>query len=468
MHSTDMDNEGLVPLRGGLANPMYGDDYSRNWWQSGFDSSNFNQVFMPVANGIPRVAPVSLVLSTLSDNYKAFTRCGPLQAIVTRTAEALMNGIWQIRSVSTKEDVSADTAENKAIVELLNNPNPMQTYADLLKTFYIYRAIYGGAYIVAKMPAGYTNVRDAISLWVFAPDEVKTEYTGCMFTAKKIGDVVSKYVITPANTEFGGAFEAKPEHVIAFFDTAENPMMTKGVAKGNRIRSLYYEIRNIMQAQEAIYSLNSDRGAQGIISNSAKDTLGFVPMADEEKEALQNRFRSNYGLRREQQKVFVTQASVDYTPIGFNVRDLMIFEGVRENIMHLCDTMNYPFDLLASEKGKTAADKRTSMTVLYQDNIIPLSIDFSAKMTSWFGLKGDENVIYISFDHLPIMQTGNVEKNNALRQLIQALHIAYNGEVISREEFRRTIGYKAEIQGTTMRSQTDAQSSRDDVRVTTS
>lgn len=468
-YTTSDNNEGLVPVRGGLANPMYGDDYHREWWESGINDNNYLQTFMPVANGIVRMPSISLSLKTYSDNYQAFTRCSPLQAVITRTAEALVNGKWQIRDVDTKEDVSASTPENRQIVELLNNPNPFQTYADLLKTYYKYLRIFGAAHIVARMPVGFSDIKDAISLWVFSPQEVEPVFTGRIFTAKTMKDAISKYVITPTVSEFGGQFEVGAEHVLTFVDTAEDILANNGRPKGERIRSLYYEIRNIMQAQEAVYSLNSDRGAQGIISNTAKDSLGFVPMSVEEKERLQNRFRANYGMRREQQKVFITDATVDYTPIGFNVRDLMLFEGVRENIMHVCDTLNYPFDLLASEKGKTAADKRTSMTVLYQDNIIPLSIEFSAKITRWFGLNPYKNVIYISYDHLPIMQAGNVEKNNALRQLIQALHIAYNGEAISREELRLTAGFKAEIPtGHTMRSQTNAQSSRDDVRITTS
>lgn len=465
------DNNGLVPYGRGLANPIYGS--SPQWWQQDgrevMSNQAFEQMFMPYARGMRMPNFGTLSLLSLSDNFNAFKKCSPLQAVITRTAEALMNGIWRIKEVKTTEDASNKNARNKKIVSLLNKPNPLQSHSELLKQIYIYLRVYGGLYLYASMPAGMTSIEDAISLWVFSPDEVETVYTKQRYSATDVSQIVEKYVINPKNTTIGKQIIAKPNEVLTFYDAAELNFLSEGKVEGIRVKSLYYEIRNIMQAQEAVYSLNSDRGMQGIITNVAKDALGFVPMTPDEKQSLQNRFRTSYGMRRDQDKILVTDASVDYIPVGFNVKDLMLFEGVRENIMHVCDTMNYPFDLLASEKGKTAADKRTSMMVLYQDNVIPLSNEISAKLTRWFGLDEAETSIEISYGHLPIMQTGNVEKNNALRQLVQAMHIAYNGETISREEFRRIIGLAAEIpENHTMRSETNAQSSRDDVRVTTS
>lgn len=466
------DNNGLIPSGRGLANPIYGS--AAQWWQQDgrevMSNQAFEQMFMPFARGIRMPNFGTLSLLALSDNYNAFKKCAPLQAVITRTAEALMNGVWRIKEVKTTEDASNKNARNKKIVSLLNKPNPLQSHSDLLKQIYIYLRVYGGLYLYASMPSGMSTIEDAISLWVFSPEEVETVYTKIRYSATDVSQIVEKYVITPKDTNvFSKQIIAKPNEVLTFYDAAELNFMSTGNVEGIRIKSLYYEIRNIMQAQEAVYSLNSDRGMQGIITNTSKDALGFVQMSAEEKTSLQNRFRTSYGMRINQDKILVTDASVDYIPVGFNVKDLMLFEGVRENIMHVCDTMNYPFDLLASEKGKTAADKRTSMMVLYQDNVIPLSNEISAKLTRWFGLNEAETAIEISYGHLPIMQTGNVEKNNALRQLVQAMHIAYNGETISREEFRRIIGLAAEIpENHTMRSETNAQSSRDDVRVTTS
>jgi hypothetical protein len=452
-------SEGLVPLRNGYANPLYG---SNEWWGGGFNETNYQDVMVNVSGGI-KVPTFMLALDALNDVYGAYEKCSPLQAICNRIAEALMNGTWKI--VDKKEDdMSASSIENKTIVKLLTRPNPLQTYSDFLKQIAIYRNVYGGAYIYAAMPSGFKDVKDAIALWVFSPDEVEVLYKRNIYTAKKIEQIVEKYVVTPKEGDTK-EFDVKPQFMLPIYDTTEKPILSNGRTSGKRVKANFYEIRNIMQAQEAIYSLNSDRGAQGIISNVAKDAMGYVPMTTAEKEGLQNRFRASYGLRRDQDKVFITDAAVTYTPIGFDVKQLMVFEGVRENIMHLCDSFNYPFDLLASEKGKTAADKRTSMWGLYQDNIIPLANDISGKLTLWFGLDEDTQRIKMDFSHLPIFQQGNVDKNNALRQLMQALHIAYNSDTVSREEFRRFIGLAPELEGT-LRSETAAAPSRDDIRTT--
>jgi len=456
-------SEGLVPFKDGWANPLYGG--SPHFWEGQFGVATFDDVFIGVSQGI-NVGRVSLDFGLLSNVWNAYEKCSPLQAVCNRIAEALMNGTWKIVNAE-EDDVSTTSARNKAIVRLLQRPNPMQTYSDFLKQIAVYRNVYGGAYIYAAMPAGFKALEDATSLWVFSPDEVEVLYKDNVYSAKNVDNVVAKYIIIPKKGNGGKEIIGKPTHVLPIYDTTESPVLTNGRTSGRRVSGLHYELRNIMQAQEAVYSLNSDRGAQGIISNVAKDAMGFLPMTPDQKQALQNRFRSSYGLRRDQDKVFITDAAVEYTPVGFNVKDLMLFEGVRENIMHVCDTFNYPFDLLASEKGKTAADKRTSMWALYQDNIIPLANDISGKLTLWFGLDETTERIKIDYTHLPIFQQGNVDKNNALRLMMQALHIAYNGETISREEYRRFIGLAPELRGT-LRSDTNAEPSRDDVRLTLS
>lgn len=459
-----MQNEGLVPFRNGYANEIYP---LGEFWDGagGFDASNYQNVFHKIANGI-NVPKAGLALNSLEDCYKAYKACAPLGAVINRIAEALMNGKIKIVN-SLDEDVSKSTSKNEKIVSLLRRPNPLQTMADFLKQVAKYRATYGAAFIYAAVPAGFTKLTDAINLWVFSPLEVDVRYKDSIYLAQKPSDLIEKYVITPKVSV--KSFEAEAWQVLPIFDTSEETLSVTGKPDGVRIKSLYYDIRNILQGQEAIYSLNSDRGAQGIISNEAKDALGFVPMTLEEKQNLQNRFKSKYGLRRDQDKVYVTDASVKYTPIGFNVKDLMLHEGLRSNVMAICDQYNYPFDLLSSEKGKTAADKRTAMSGLYQDNIIPLADDISAKLTLFFGMDVDNELIIIDYSHLQIFQTGNVERNNALRQLIQALHITYNGDVITREEFRRTAGYAAEIpKNGTLKSSTNAPKERDDIRITTS
>jgi len=65
--------------------------------------------------------------------------------------------------------------------------------------------------------------------------------------------------------------------------------------------SFKYEIKNIIQAQEAIYSLNKDRGAQGILINKNRDESGNVPLMKSQKDELQKQFNA-YGLSEKQKK----------------------------------------------------------------------------------------------------------------------------------------------------------------------
>lgn len=479
---TESTGEGLIHFRDGYANPIYngtgyqyglsnGDGYE---WRGHFNGHNYEHAFIPIANGI-NVPLFNLSLNSLSDCYNVYCKCAPLQGILNKTAESLTNGKWKIVN-EAGDDVSKRTTDNKRIVDMLRRPNPEQTYSEFLKTISLYRDIYGGCFLYAGIPSGFDSVLDSNAIHVFRPQEVEIVWKKNVnpFRAKTINDYILKYKISPLFRDIK-PFEAKPQEVLFIYDTSEcTRLFSQGLSDdqptaGLRIKSLFYEIRNVMQAQEAVYSLNSDRGAQGIISNTAKDALGFYPMTKNEKERIENRMRSNYGMRREQGKIMVTDASIQYTQIGFNVKDLMLFEGVRGNIMHICDTYSYPFDLVASEKGKTAADKRIALETLYDDKLIPFSDELSEKIFMWMGQDSDKQRLQIDFSHLDIFQKGNVERNNSRRQLFQAIHIGYADDMITREEARREMGYEPKVPNNgTLRSDTEAASTRNDVRVTTS
>lgn len=461
-----MYEDSLIPFGRGYANPLYGDGFAPSNVTGSLDSKD---LYIKVSNGI-QVNGISLDFGTLEMVKKVVSNCAPLLSVITKTAEAFGNGNWCIKRISDNTDVSNENNKNKKIVAILRKPNPLQSYQDLLSDAARYIRMYGGAYFFAAVPTGFKDIQDARALWVFSPREVTVVYKERnIFLEQDLDMVIERYEITAKRGGKNISFKAEPKHVVAVYDTAEETILDSGVTKAERVVSLKYEIRNIMQAQEAIYSLSADRGAQGILANTAKDGLGYVQMDPNEKTRVEDSLRTKYGMMRDQQKIIVTDAPLSYTAIGFNVKDLMLHEGVRENVMTLCDTFSFPFDLLASEKGKTAADKTLSMISLYQDNIIPLANNISAKLTLWFGLELNENVIQIDYSHLQIFQSGNVEKNNALRQLMQACHIAYANDAITREEFRKYIGLAAEIpEKGTLRSKTGAADTRRDVRITQS
>ena len=417
------------------------------------------------------IRPIEVNLKKADGLWQAYKICSPVLSIVNRLAEASMNGQWKVIDVKSGDDL---TETHKELVTKLNKPNPLQTYKDFLSMLEIYKRVFGEVYIYANVPAGKEFAKDAVSYWIIRPSNVTINYGKKLYNAMELKQVIESYDIEYKIGDVSKKIKAaNPMHMLHISDTSEKLLDSDPMEGGvSRLTGLEWDIKNILQAQEAIYALNLDRGAQGIISSDKRDAVGYQPFTQKESRELHQRWREAYGMKVKQNKVMITDAAIKYTPIGFNVKDLMLFEGVRENVMRITDAYNYPFDLLASEKGKTAADKRTSMKSLYQDNIIPQTDRFTEKLSDWLGLDIQRERIIIDYSHLDIFQEGNVERNTAQRHLAQAMHILYNGAVITMEEFRRIMGFPPERPEGTLRTEQEAlgvaQPARGDVRITTS
>ena len=371
---------------------------------------------------------IELKFDNCSDIRKAYTKCSPVSTIVNRLASSMANGkIWILDG--NNNDVSK---KYKNIYDLLKNPNPFQTSTEFIKQIDIYRNMYGVTYIYAVLPVGYRNIENAFSLWPVNPERIEIEYKKdkSLYIGRNINDVIEKYVISIENKKI----DVLPEHILCIRDSSLD-MTSISDKQFTRISGLEHEINNIILAQEAIYSLNKDRGAMGVITNKTRDGSGNIPLTPEQKKQIDERFQNVYGLTEKQLKVLVTDADVDWLPLTFNVRDLMLLEGMKQNIESISDAFNYPFELLANQKGVTFANKAEAIKYLYQDNIIPAANIYGEKLTAFFGI--ENAVIEFDFSHVSYLKQDEQKRAEALLKLTTAWKIPYELQVITREEYRK-------------------------------
>jgi HK97 family phage portal protein len=369
---------------------------------------------------------------------QAYCKCSPVATITNRLASSMANGKWWIVD-GNNNDVSKNHSD---VYNLIKKPNPFQSTAEFIKQLDVYRNLYGVAYVYAVIPEGFKSAEDAISLWPVNPERIEAIYGKGRVIYLGNESVIEKYVITAGNDEIS----VKPSHVLCIKDTSLD-ILPDAAKCSTRLTGLEYEVRNIMQAQEAIYSLNRDRGAMGIITNKSHDVTGFVPMLEEERKKLHDGYKKIYGLSPDQAKIIISDADLSWQQMSFNVRDLMLFEGIKQNIESIADAFNYPFELLANQKGTTFANRAEAIKYLYQDNIIPAANIYAEKFTSFFGLKRAK--IDIDFSHIEYLKQAEKEKAEALLRMNQALQIPYKLNVITREEYRKLLDLDEQPEGTT-------------------
>jgi len=384
--------------------------------------------------------PFEIRFNKYSGARDAYCKCSPISTIVNRLATSMANGKWWIVD-DNNNDVKA---RFDAVYSSLKNPNPLQTLTEFIEQVDLYRNLYGVTYVYAVVPEGFGMVSDAVALWPINPERIEAIYKKgvSLLNSIKISDIIEKYKIRVDST----VIDAKPEHILCIKDFSLD-VIDKSNLFSPRINGLKYETENIIQAQEAIYSLNKDRGAQGILSNKKKDAAGNIPLTTEEKEQIEKEYKKNYGLSLDKAKILISNADLSWQPMTFNVRDLMLFEGIKQNIERIADAFNYPFELLANQKGTTFANKAESVKYLYQDNIIPTSKIYAEKFTQFFGIENAK--IEIDFSDVEYLKEAEKEKAEALLKMNQALQIAYRLGAITREEYRKLLDYDEQPEGNT-------------------
>lgn len=385
--------------------------------------------------GIPGLPDVTIDLNSFDGITDAYNRCSSLRGIVNKNAMALANGKWWV--VDKKDNDVLN--KYKGIRSLLAKPNPLQSWSEFISLAYVMWQIHGEVFIHAVTPVG-LGIEDASALWVINPANIDIKLSNKMYNQSDKDDIVLGYYLN------NGVRQVKldSKDVLHIRDLSQNIQFSSSDVRGkSRLCGLGNTIRNIIQAEEAIYYLNKDRGAQGMLVNKTKNVTGSVPLLPGEKDKIQQDYKMKYGLGVDQDKVLITNADLEWKQMTFNVRDLMLFEGIDANIQRLSDAFDYPYELLANAKGSTYSNRLESKRDWYQNTIIPTANYFAECLTSFFGLSRDSFVV--DFGDVECLKKTEAEKADATYKQNQSWKIMVDAGAASIAEWRLAAGMDEEI-----------------------
>lgn len=408
----------------------------RNIWNLGGNTMGMSSsIDFFETRGLACLPDITLNFDELDGFTTAYNRCSSLRAIINKNSSALVNGEWHIYNRKDKE------VDDKypGIKSLLTKPNPLQSWSEFLTLSDVYRQVYGEVFIYAVVPVGY-NISDASALWAINPALIDVRITGKMYEQSDANDIIEGYYLNQG----GESKKLDKDCILHIRDVSPNINFSSLEVRGeSRLVGLKNVIKNIIQAEEAIYALNKDRGAQGMLINKSSDKAGHIPLTPSEKNEIQREYKLRYGVGVGQDKVLITNADLQWQQMSFNVKDLMLFEGIESNIQRLADALDYPYELISSGKGVTYANKLEAKRDYYQNNIIPLAKYYAEAFSNFFGLTKDS--IYIDFSSVECLRKSEQERADELNRLNQAFQIAKNNGVISRTEWRIALGMPEEI-----------------------
>lgn len=364
---------------------------------------------------------------TNGDGMGAYETCAPLASIVNKKAKSYINGKTWINTTSGKGKGKENTGDQASkIRKLLLKPNAIQSGKAFEAQQKIYIDLSGYCICLPIFPAGFENQDpvEASSLWNIPPNMVTIKESNRLFYQNDI-----KSIIESVELDYKGVKTMLPLDKIFIFKDF-TPSTKSLVIPESRLCSLQIQINNIIGAYESRNILLNRRGAMGILSNQGKDPLGTIQIDPTEKKELQSAF-SNYGLRREQWQVIVSNAALQWQQMGYPTRDLMLFEEIQDDIMRICDAYDFPYRLLSSEKAASYNDVASFTTGLYQDAIIPEAESTYEQWNQFFKTDAMNLTILKDYAHVPALQEDKVNQGRARFYMNQAMQIEFENNLIT-------------------------------------
>lgn len=366
-------------------------------------------------------------LTTVSDVRLAFQVCSPLRAIVAQKAFAFTKGEVTVWNPATKKPVRGQFKEWE---RLMRNPNPLQSQRQFLTQAYSYCQQYGYCVIDPIYPAGF-NDRPA-SLRVLPNWLIDWEWNR------------PSYGQPPSAAYFnaGGVREKLDvERLIIIRDSASTEFDANGWLPVSRFAPLEAEVSNIVAALNARGEMITDRGANGLVTNTAKDSYGVQPMAESEKERLQAAWsRRNGGIMRGQHKVLFTDAALAYTPMTFNVTELGLHPEHVADVKAICNVAAFPFTMLAEGYEGKYNNSTNSRRDFHDTTIDPESMDFLEQLSRGMGMYRDNCEMYMDYSGVASVQASQREKGIGEQSMAQALQTEWDLGIVTRNEIRERLG----------------------------
>jgi phage portal protein BeeE len=353
-----------------------------------------------------------------SSAVTAYRKCPPIPAIINRLAKAYINGkVW----LTDKDGKEANSKEAEKIKKLLKRPNRLQSWKDFEVQAYIYKKLFGYTIILPIKPYGFPNI-EATELWNIPPFMVDIEETNQLFYQKDaqiIKQIALNYKGTKAILQADDVYIMKD--ICSSIDSVIIPE--------SPIEPLKQVINNIIGGLNSRGTLIDYRGALGVLSPE-KDASGTVPMFKTERDELQEDFK-RYGLKNNQFQVIISKAAVKWQPMGYATKDLMLLEEHEADVMTICDTFNYPYELLSSNKGVTFSNKNEAKKLLYQDALIPEAENDYDQWNDFFNTAAYNLKIEKDFSHVAILQEDKKSNADARLSLNNAKKIEWDNNLIT-------------------------------------
>jgi phage portal protein BeeE len=347
---------------------------------------------------------------------------GPVWIPVDKPRE-LYDTIPQLRAVVDKDalmfsnmelfvvDLKGNRIEDKELQKLLEQPNPVQSFNEWLYNYRVQLNIYGNQYIYKNKPSKLSAYPTTLSN--VSPKYIKPVLTGKVFEQVTLDGIISHYEYSDSGN---GIKRYETDSIIySKISDLDNP-----VIGCSPLQSLKYPLSNTKAAYQYRNVIMNAEGGIGILSNQSKDSMGAIPLTDEERLKIESQHRNQYGVSEEKAKFILTNASLTWQPMVYPTRDLMLFDEVDANMIAICDTFSHNVNIYSS-KNATFENAKNSLIQTYQDRTIPIADNFAQTLTKGLGLDKKGLRLEASFAHIQILKEAKRDSMKSIESVVTSL-----------------------------------------------
>lgn len=341
-----------------------------------------------------------------NNKFHLYQTTAHLRAVIDRKALMFANGKWKhykLTSSGVKE------VENSEYVDVLENPNYLQNGVEWLAQGSILRSIYGNKIqfvnSVGKKPKLIFNLPAAY---------VQVEKTGKLYRQISIEDCIEKYVLT-----YGDVIDTfTPDEIIHLRDP--NPI--DPVIGLSKIDALGLEISNVRGAKGFRNRIITADAMLGILSTKVTDGgIGGIGLEEKEQKRISDGFKSKWGMQEGKGDILQTEASVDWIPMSYPTKDLLLFEEVEENFKTIIDIYGLNANIFSFKGQSTYENMEHGVRAAYRDTIIPEAMSEALSYSKYWGLTEKAEWLEMDYSHLDVLQEDASDQNKSNAEAIKLL-----------------------------------------------
>ena len=333
--------------------------------------------------------------------YKIFNENPSVNQVIRKKSAMFSN--MELKLVDKEGNVITDPIFDNFI----NNINIYQGLNSFLKTYIEQKDVYGNVFIYKNKPSNIQTYPTSVNL--ISARYLKPVLTGKVFDQVSLESVIKNYELYNVNGIINKTFEQ--DEILWLRNTdIDDPLV--GVSP---LKSLKYPITNTKYAYDYLNSISSKKGAIGILSDNNKSPMGGMPLKSEEKAKIENAYIDDYGVEDGKRKVIVTQSALQWQPMTYPTRDLLLLEQIDAYFLTIIDHFGLNVNIFSS-KSQTFENVKNSLIQVYQDTIIPEAYLFCQEFTKFLGLQNGQKIVP-SFEHVKILQDNSIVES--ITQLVQ-------------------------------------------------